>query len=99
MPMTVIVTRDVADRYRGFLASVMLEVAPGVYVAPDLSKAVRLRVWTVLADWWGSLPGGSMVMAWRDPGEPGGMGLNTLGLPPIHLVDLDGLLVARRPVP
>ena len=30
MPMTVVVTRDVEDRYRGFLTSIMLEVAPGV---------------------------------------------------------------------
>ena len=38
MPMTVVVTRDVEARYRGFLASVMLEVAPGVYVSPNLSR-------------------------------------------------------------
>ncbi|TVR13365.1 MAG: type I-E CRISPR-associated endoribonuclease Cas2, partial [Planctomycetota bacterium] len=30
MPMTIVVTNDVADRYRGFLASCMLEIAPGV---------------------------------------------------------------------
>ena len=35
MPMTVVVTRDVEARYRGFLASAMLEIAPGVYVSPD----------------------------------------------------------------
>jgi CRISPR-associated protein Cas2 len=29
--MTVVVTRDVADRYRGFLASIMPEVATGVF--------------------------------------------------------------------
>lgn len=34
MPMTVVVTRDVPDRFRGFLVSVMLEIAPGVYTAP-----------------------------------------------------------------
>ena len=28
MPMTVVVTRDVEPRYRGYLASVMLEIAP-----------------------------------------------------------------------
>ena len=44
MPMTVIVTRNVEPRYRGFLASAMLEIAPGVYVAPDLSSGVRERV-------------------------------------------------------
>ena len=44
--MTVVVTRDVESRYRGFLASAMLEVAPGVYVSPDLSNGVRERIWT-----------------------------------------------------
>ena len=39
MPMTVIVTRDVEDRYRGFLSSVMLEVAP-----PRLSKRSQIMV-------------------------------------------------------
>ena len=39
MPMAMIVTRNVETRYRGFLTSVILEVAPGVYVAPDLSAA------------------------------------------------------------
>ena len=29
MPLAVVVTRDVADLYRGFLASVMLEIAAG----------------------------------------------------------------------
>ena len=34
MPMCVIVTRDVPARFRGFLASCMLEIAPGVYTQP-----------------------------------------------------------------
>lgn len=96
MPMTVVVTRDVVPRFRGFLASVMPEVAPGVYVAPDLSRGVRERIWTVLSDWWASLPGGSIVMTWRDSASPSGLGLEVLGLPPVRLVDLDGLLVVHR---
>ena len=44
MPLTIVVTRDVEMRYRGFLTSVMLEVSPGVYVAPEMSAAVRERV-------------------------------------------------------
>ncbi|MCM5552382.1 type I-E CRISPR-associated endoribonuclease Cas2e [Pleomorphomonas sp. NRK KF1] len=94
--MTVLVTRDVPDRYRGFLASVMPEVAPGVYVSPELSRAVRERVWTVLSDWWGTMPGGSVVMSWKDKTTTSGLGLEVLGLPPVSLVDLDGLLVVRR---
>lgn len=98
MPMTVIVTRDVADRYRGFLASVMPEVAPGVYVSPDLSRGVRERIWAVLSDWWASLPGGSVLLTWRDPSASGGLGLEVLGIPPVRLVDLDGLRVVRREI-
>ncbi|NNM74142.1 type I-E CRISPR-associated endoribonuclease Cas2e [Enterovirga aerilata] len=56
MPMTVVVTRDVADRYRGFLSSIMPEAAPGVFVGAELSKGVRERLWTVLSDWWPPRP-------------------------------------------
>lgn len=99
MPMTMLVTRDVPDRYRGFLASVMPEVAPGVYVAPELSKGVRERVWTVLGDWWATMPGGSVVMAWRETAATGGLGLAMLGTPPVELADLDGVLVVRKKLP
>ena len=44
MAMTVIVTRDVPGRTRGFLSSVMPEPAPGTYTAGNLSKAVRERI-------------------------------------------------------
>ena len=70
MPMAMVVTRNVEDRYRGFLTSVMLEIAPGVYVAPDLSPGVRTRVWGVLSAWWEALGTGSLVLVWR--GHDGG---------------------------
>ena len=91
--MVVVVTRDVADRFRGFLASAMLEIAPGVYTAPRMSAGVRERVWAVLAEWFQSLGGGSIVMTWRDPREPCGQGLRVLGLPPRTFTELDGLIV------
>lgn len=94
--MTVVVVRDVADRYRGFLASLMPEAAPGVFVSPDLTRGVRERVWSVLSGWWDELSGGSIVMTWRDNGRPGRLGLATLGLPRRELVDLDGALLIRR---
>jgi len=96
MPMTVVVTRDVADRYRGFLASIMLEAGPGLFVAPELSRTVRQRIWAVLADWWDGMPGGSILMVWKDDSASGRLGLLTLGLPPRTLVDLDGALLVRR---
>lgn len=66
MPMTLIVTRDVDDRYRGFLSSVMLELAPGVYTGPRMSRGVRERVWRVLSDWHAELRRGAIIMTWRD---------------------------------
>ncbi|HMO31124.1 type I-E CRISPR-associated endoribonuclease Cas2e [Enterovirga sp.] len=94
--MTVVVTRDVADRYRGFLSSVMPEAAPGVFVGAELSKGVRERLWTVMTGWWTEMPGGSVVLLWKDDSEPGRLGLRTLGLPPRTLADLDGALLVRR---
>lgn len=94
MPMTVIVTRDVPLRTRGFLASVMPEVAPGVYTAAELSKAVRERIWAVLMDWHEATQAGSVVMVFRDPGAAGGLGICTLGAPPRRVADLDGVLVS-----
>lgn len=36
--MTVVVTVNVESRYRGFLASTMLEIAPGVYTSPQMTR-------------------------------------------------------------
>lgn len=96
MALVMIVTRDVADRFRGFVASVMLEVAPGVFVAPRMSPGVRDRVWTVLTDWHMQEPSGSLVMVWRDLNETGGVGLAHLGTPPRELIELDGMWLTRR---
>jgi CRISPR-associated protein Cas2 len=95
MPMTVVVTRDVPGRTRGFLASVMPEPAPGVYTAAELSKGVRERIWAVLSGWYQAKgEAGSIVMVWRDPAAPGGLGILTLGTPPRRVADLDGVLVS-----
>jgi CRISPR-associated protein Cas2 len=94
--MTIVVTRDVADRYRGFLASIMPEVATGVFASPELSKGVRERIWTVLDDWWRTKPGGSVLMVWKDDGATGRLGVVSLGEPSRALADLDGVLVTRR---
>lgn len=98
MPMTVVVTRDVAARFRGFLASCMLEIAPGVYTAPAMSAGVRDRVWRVLQEWYGELGGGAMIMTWRDTGHPAGQQILTLGTPPVDMIDHDGVYLSRRPL-
>jgi CRISPR-associated endoribonuclease Cas2 subtype I-E len=94
--MTSVVTRDVADRYRGFLSSIMPEAAPGVYVSPELSKGVRERLWAVVSGWWSAMLGGSILFVWKDDAAPGRLALRSLGLPPKELSDLDGALLVRR---
>ena len=96
MALTVVVTRNVESRYRGFLTSLMLEVAPGVYVAPDLSDGVRSRLWRVLSDWWSTLQNGSLVMVWRDTRAVGKLRFKSLGEPPKQIVDADGVLLLKR---
>ena len=96
MSLVVIVTRDVADRYRGFLASTMLEIAPTVYLSPRMNAGVRSRIWDVLSDWHGAEPRGSIVMVWRDINETGSVGIANLGTPPRELVDMDGLWLTKR---
>lgn len=96
MPMTVVVTRNVSARVRGYLASSMLELAPGVYSAPQISTAVRERVWQTLADWFALEKEASIIMVWPEPQMPGGQDVRVLGLPPIELIEVDGLVVSRR---
>lgn len=95
--MTVVVTRDVPGRFRGFLASAMLEIAPGVYTSPRMTKAVRERVWAVLEGWFhASGIDGAIVMTWRDTDHASGQAVRTLGVPAKELVELDGMHLVRR---
>ena len=97
MNLTIIVTRDVAARYRGFLSSIMPELAPGVYLSTDMTKAVRERVWAVAEDWWDSAPGGSILMAYPDKSSTSGLGIRVIGLPVVQLAEVDGMrLVVRQ---
>lgn len=98
MPLCVVVTRDVEPRYRGFLGSVLLEVAPGVYVGPRTSKAVRERIWAVVSEWHETLLRGSVLMLWREAGAPGGVQITMRGDPPKDLCEVDETLLVRRPV-
>jgi CRISPR-associated protein Cas2 len=74
----------------------MLELAPGVYSAPKMSPAVRKRVWRVVTEWFIAEQEASVVLLWADPAQPGGQSVKTLGVPPVNLIDLDGLLVTHR---
>jgi CRISPR-associated protein Cas2 len=96
MPLTMLITRDVEDRYRGFLGSAMLELAPGVYAQPRMSAGVRARVWAVMEEWHARLRRGSIVMCWAEPSSAGGLGLLTLGEPAKDVVTHDAILLVRR---
>ena len=73
----------------------MREIAPGVYTAPTMARAVRERVWRVLSDWFGELGGGGIVTTWREPSAPGRQAVLTLGLPRRELVEVDGLMLVK----
>ncbi len=96
MPMTVVVTRNLPGRFRGFLASCMCEIAPGVYTAPRMTKTVRERVWHVLEGWFRGEPDQAIVMTWPDREERGGQQVVTLGIPRKSLWNLDGIYLVRR---
>jgi len=93
--MTVVVTNNAAGRVRGFLASCMCEIAPGVYTSPRMNPAVRERVWEVLEKWFDPTGQASMVMTWSDSHLPGGQEVRTLGLPKKELFNLDGIYLVR----
>lgn len=98
MPMCVVITRDVEERYRGFLGSAMLELSPGVYAHPRMNAGVRDRIWTVLEDWYAALARGSIVMTWSDTAADGALGLRSLGTPAREVASHEGLLLVRRPL-
>ena len=93
--MTVVVTVNVEGRYRGFLASTMLEIAPGVYTSPNMTRGIRERVWEVLTRWYYELGQGSIVMTWRDPSAAGEQRILTLGEAPKEIIDTDGVYLVK----
>jgi CRISPR-associated protein Cas2 len=96
MSMTVVVTRNVANRIRGFLSSTMLELAPGVYSAPRINPSVRNRIWGVIQEWFALETEASVIMIWADSQSPSGVNIRVLGLPPVKLVDIDGFIATCR---
>lgn len=99
MPMTMIVTRNAPDRTRGFLASCMCEIAPGVYTSPRMSKGVRVRVTDVLESWYRLGSSEGYIVTWPDSTAPGGQAFFFLGLPSTELLDHDGVFLARHRQP
>jgi CRISPR-associated protein Cas2 len=67
-----------------------------VFVSPRMNTGVRERTWSVVSDWHGQEPRGSLVMVWRDLNVTGGVGVAHLGTPPRELVEVDGMWLTRR---
>jgi CRISPR-associated protein Cas2 len=94
--MTIVITRDVEDRYRGFLSSCMLEVSAGCYISPVMTAGVRHRIWSVMDEWWTSLRRGTVLMLWTNKEMPGDLGLKIRGEPMKDIVDIDGVFLVRK---
>ncbi len=96
MSMTVVITNNVPGKYRGFLASCMLELAPGVYSHPKMNAGIRERVWNVMKKWYGEqFIDGSVMMIWSDSSKSGGQGVECLGIPQRMVLDYDGVLLSK----
>nr|UXE45518.1 hypothetical protein Hi04_10k_c4997_00002 [uncultured bacterium] len=65
---------------------------PGRFCLTTISRGVRQRIWGVLSALWEGVPGGSVVMVWKDDTAPGALGLLALGIPRRTLANLDGVL-------
>jgi len=96
MPMTIVVTRNAPGRVRGFLASCMCEIAPGVYSAPRMTAGIRDRVWAVLDSWFTGDAEQGVLMTWSDSKRPGGQAIRTLGWPQQELWEHDGVFLTKR---
>lgn len=97
MSMTIAATRNLPDRFGGFLCSCMQEIAPGIYVAPRMKKAVRERLWQVMMDWAELVPeDGGIVLFWKSQTAPSGLGVRFLGFPKKELVEHEGIWLTLR---
>lgn len=95
--MTIAVTRNTPNRFNGFLASCMQEIAPGLYVAPVMKNAVRERIWDVMMEWSELLSEeGGVVLFWKDPDAPSGLNVRLVGWPKKEFVEHEGLWLTHR---
>jgi CRISPR-associated protein Cas2 len=94
--MIVICLSDTADRFHGFLRSVMINVHPGVYVSMDLDSGSRERVWSILSNWWEAEPRGMVLMMYRDKSKPMSLGICSLGAPKRTIVEYEEHYALQR---
>ncbi len=95
--MTIAITRNVPDRFNGFINSCMHEIAPGVYAVPKMKKSVRERLWRVLLGWEELIPeDGGVILLWRSTNAPSGLSVRTLGWPKKELIEYEGMWLTFR---
>jgi CRISPR-associated protein Cas2 len=95
--MTIAITRNVPDRFNGFINSCMHEIAPGIYAVPKMKQSVRERLWRVLLNWEQLIPeDGGIVILWRSNEAPSGLGVRVLGWPKKELVEYEGMWLTFR---
>lgn len=95
--MVVICLSNVAERYHGYLRSVMLNVHPGVFIAMDLDAGSRGRVFATIEEWFAAEPIGSIVLIWKNTNEPMDVEIRNLGTPRREIIEYDDVLgVVRR---
>jgi CRISPR-associated protein Cas2 len=85
----VICATATADRFHGFLRSIMLNPHPGVYVSKDVNKSARERIWTILSEWHDADPRGTVVMIYPDKNRPMGIDFTSLGAPKREIVEIE----------
>lgn len=88
--MMVVCATGTADRFHGFLRSILLNPHPGVYVSRDVDKGVRDRLWRILTDWHAADPRGMVVMIHADKNKPMGLAISSLGSPKREIVEIEG---------
>jgi CRISPR-associated protein Cas2 len=93
--LTIVITRDVDNRFRGLLRSAMLEASTSIYVSAQLNREARNRLWDVLERWHKELNHGSIVMLWRDMSASSDIGIKCLGDVSRDLYEADGILLTR----
>lgn len=91
--MTVIIVECAKPGLRGQLTRWMLEVRAGVFVG-TLSARVRAKLWALVCR--RNHQGGSLLI-YRSPNEQGFM-VETHGDTSRSIVDIEGLLLVRRPL-
>ncbi len=91
--MVIIIMERVSESSRGVLSRWMIEPHPGVFVG-HLTARVRDLLWEQCCQLSGE---GSVVQLWSTNNEQR-FALRVYGNPRRSIVDIDGLLLVRRPL-